>query len=191
MAHFYLKFLFTPLYGLYRLGQAIDILKGNYNNVLSGINGIVFLTYKPTGRATENNCLEMDTNLIQFIKLIEKNECNIRIGFDACFIPILLHFTNTRVDFIDSCECAYFSVYIDESLNIKPCSFSDDSNYSFSLKEYTFEQIWKDKFSKYRALNVSDCMRICKNKAACRGRCSFFEQINLCYTSKKEEAIKL
>lgn len=168
------------------INQAVDILKGKYNEVLSNVNGIIFLTYKPTGRASTDQCLKQDSRFMEFINLIDKNNCQSRIGFDACFVPALLHYTNTHAKFVDSCECAYFSVYIDEKLNVKPCSFANDKLHSFNLKEYSFEKIWEEKFKAIRDYKTNSCVKDCKNKNDCRGACPYFEQINFCYSDIKE-----
>lgn len=173
------------------INQATEILKGTYNDVLSGLNGIIFLTYKPTGRATSSNCLILDNNLKEFIRFIDHNNCNISIGFDACFVPMLMHLTETNVNFVDPCECAYFSVYIDEKLNVKPCSFASNEEHSYNLKKYTFSEIWGNKYTKYREALNNKCKRICKNKNACRGACPYFEEINLCFSLTKKKAIAL
>ena len=163
------------------LDTAIRILRGEYNKYLNGINGIVFLTYKPTGRAQKDNCLKLDDSLKEFVRLVDNNNCSIRIGFDACFVPLLLHLTKTDIRFIDPCECSYFSVYIDEKLNVKPCSFVNDENLKFNLRDYSMEIIWQNKFERYRESNNNSCRNSCKNKEFCRGKCNFLEEINLCY----------
>ncbi|MGA2332540.1 MAG: radical SAM protein [Syntrophales bacterium] len=64
---------------------AIGILEGRYNKILSGVNGVIFLTYKATGRAKKDNCLKWNDSLKSFIRLIDNNNCSAKIGFDACF----------------------------------------------------------------------------------------------------------
>jgi len=164
--------------------QGIEILKGNYNYILEGFNAIIFLTYKPMGRGNESLCLQFNEDLINFCNLINKNYCRINIGFDSCFMPMLMNLTNTNIDFIEPCECAFFSAFIDEKLNVKPCSFSNNDNYTFNLKTNSFAEIWNDKWENYRNLQVNKCKRDCKNHNNCRGGCPYFSQINLCKTSK-------
>lgn len=168
------------------LKQAINILEGKYNKVLNNFNSIVFLTYKSVGRGSESKSLSLNSMLKNFVDLIDSNKCNIGVGFDACFVPLLLHLTKTNVSLVDSCECAFFSVYIDEDLNVRPCSFSPTNDkYSFNLKEYSFENIWLKKFEKYRKEIKNDCNRECVNKNHCRGGCPYFNNINFCYSDKK------
>lgn len=162
--------------------QAVQILKGRFNNMFSDLNAIIFLTYKPAGRAKPDDCLQWNDDLKDFVQLIDNHRCSIRIGFDACFIPILLHTTGTSPVLIDPCECAFFSVYVDEGLNVKPCSFANSDDYTFSMKEYTFQEIWEVKFAGYRATARNECKRICKSHNLCRGRCQFFDEINICYS---------
>lgn len=161
--------------------QGIKILEGEYDTVLNGINSVIFLTHKATGRADAKDCLIMDDDLRKFLKLIDKNNFAIRIGFDACFVPMLLHETNINVNYVDSCECAYFSVYVDEKLNVSPCSFSNNTGDAFSLRKYSFSDIWNKKFNKYRKSNINNCKNSCQNKVNCRGGCPYYKELNLCY----------
>ncbi len=173
------------------LTHAIDILQGNYNDRLTGVNAIIFLTYKSSGRAVSSDCLRWTDDLQEFIRLIDSHRCVARIGFDACFVPLLLHLTNTNVQFVDPCECAYFSVYIDESLNVKPCSFTNESAVSYNLKDYTFSDIWENAFETYRQTFTNTCQRTCASNTLCRGACPYFEEINLCYSTVAEDALEL
>lgn len=166
--------------------HAVDILMGKYNEMIPRLNAIIFLTYKPAGRAAQNHCLKFDSRLRKFISLIDNNNCRTRIGFDACFVPLLLHYTNTETKFVDSCECGYFSIYIDEQLNVKPCSFTNNMMHSFNLRESTLDEIWEKKFEVFRKSNLNNCTRSCKNQEHCRGGCPYFSQINFCYSSAKE-----
>lgn len=130
--------------------QAIDILNGVYNSCFHETNSIIFLTYKPLGRADSTRILELDRNFMDFVKLVDKNQCSTRIGFDACFVPMLMYYTNVDLKYIDPCECAFFSVYIDENLFMSPCSFSSNTDFAYSLKEHSINHIWTVLFGKYR-----------------------------------------
>jgi radical SAM protein with 4Fe4S-binding SPASM domain len=160
--------------------QAIDILNGSYNKMLSGINAIIFLTHKPVGRAKELDMLCSNEDFITFVNMIDKSRCNIKIGFDACFVPNLMRYTKTNPNIIEACECAYFSVYIDENMNVKPCSFTNDDTESFNLKEYSFDEIWNVKFESIRQLRINDCKHNCSFNNECRGGCPYFSKLNIC-----------
>lgn len=162
--------------------EAINILKGKYNDLLHNINGVVFLTYKPAGRATLEKCLVMDDKLAEFNSLIENNSCSARIGFDACFVPVLMKNTEVNVDYIDSCECGFFSIYIDEELNVKPCSFANNDMASYNLNKYDMKTIWEQKYDVYRkGVLKNSCTSDCKNKINCRGKCTYFDTLSFCY----------
>lgn len=164
------------------IGEAINILQGKYNGSLETVNGVVFLTYKPGGRAEADKCLNMDAPLEEFTGLIDKSRCVSRIGFDACFVPILMKHTEINTDYVDSCECGFFSVYIDERLNVKPCSFGGADGFAFNLNEYDMTTIWNAKYDAYRKeILKNKCASECKNKAACRGKCYCFDALPLCY----------
>lgn len=162
--------------------EAIGLLEGTYNEYLEGINGLIFLTYKPQGRGVTDGCLKNDERLKRFLALVEEDRCLARIGFDACFVPLLLRYTDTNEDYIDSCECAFFSIYIDENMKVKPCSFTNDERFVFSLKDNSFEEIWNHKLAAYREhINSLDCPLDCKSKGSCRGSCLYYKELQLCY----------
>lgn len=105
------------------------------------------------------------------------------------FCPVLLHLTNTNPDFIDNCECGFFSVYIDEKLVVKPCSFCSDNTYGFNLKSYSFNEIWEERFNKYRREAINNCQRECGNRIHCGRQCVLFDEINICYSNKEERRL--
>ncbi|HBE76213.1 MAG TPA: radical SAM protein [Firmicutes bacterium] len=164
------------------LDEATGILAGSFNQELQNIDGLIFLTYKPKGRASAKRCLTMDERLSQFVASVDNNKCIARIGFDACFVPVLMNSTDVNVDYIDSCECGFFSVYIDEALNVKPCSFANNDHFSYSLNEFSFQTIWDQKYSLYRSeIKENRCVNTCKNKSNCRGKCSYYDALSFCY----------
>ena len=171
--------------------QAIYMLEGKFDDSLHGLNAIIFLTYKPTGRAVSSNCLIWNENLRRFLQLLCENKYRIRIGFDACFVPLLLHFTNIDPVFVDPCECGRFSVYIDEKLNVKPCSFANDPKYNINLRQYSFTEIWEHKFKDYRQASAAECGRDCKNKALCGVVCPYYDELKICFTSDNQQAMSL
>ncbi|MDR3271397.1 MAG: radical SAM protein [Peptococcaceae bacterium] len=168
------------------LPEAIALLNGKYNELLAGINAVIFLTYKPKGRAVRNDCLSIsDERFNKFVHSIDHNECDMRIGFDACFVPVLLRRTTVDADYIDSCECGFFSVYIDEKMNVSPCSFANDQRFRFNLRRYTLHEIWNEQFAGYRLMMLGNpCAdKTCANAAHCRGKCYYYEQLSFCHRS--------
>ena len=163
------------------IGEAIKILRGEFNKCFEGVNAVIFLTYKPAGRANINHIIKNDYLLDEFLKMISmKNIIRPKIGFDACFVPTLLYSTNIHPELIDTCEGGFFSVYIDHQMHVSPCSFSAGKD-SFSLKEYNFYDIWLNKFETYR-LNKNRCKRTdCPSHNQCRGCCSYYPEITTCY----------
>ncbi|HML89164.1 MAG TPA: radical SAM protein [Methylomusa anaerophila] len=165
------------------IDQASDILSGACDEYFTSFNSIVFLTYKPLGMAGDDDCLKPGEKLRRFLQLVDQPATKIKIGFDACFVPNLLCNTMVDADFLDSCECGFFSVYVDENLNVLPCSFCNDAQYSFNLREYTFADIWQRRFQKYREAAAGNCTVNCSSAQQCRGKCVFFKQLQFCHTS--------
>ncbi len=162
------------------INNAIEIAEGKYDQFFNIFNAIIFLTYKPMGRANIKDALKSSDLLSSFLKSINNQKTRVKIGFDACFVPVLMKATKIDIDLLDSCECGFFSVYIDEHLNVMPCSFCNDNKYAFNLKEFEFKDIWLNKFSIYRDNVSNNCKVNCNKASDCRGKCPFFEELFLC-----------
>jgi len=160
--------------------DAEGIANGEYNNLLKDINAVVFLTYKPAGRGREEQVLKNEADTESFIKAIKKPRCSCKIGFDACFVPMLIQCRAVRKEVVDTCEGGFFSVYIDEYMNVSPCSFSRGKD-TFSLKEHDFYDIWQNKLQSYRDRVKNGCKRECSVHDLCRGACPYYPQITSCY----------
>lgn len=140
------------------------------------------MTHKTTGRADAKDNLQLSKRIETFLSLVNKHTSKLRLGFDACFVPMLLKYTSIDPRFVDSCECGFFSVYIDERLNVKPCSFANGDQWTFNLNHKDFLHIWETDFEPYRAAVMQSCTLNCKVED-CRGGCLFHESLNLCKSS--------
>lgn len=177
------------LLGKASLQQAIRIVDGQYDSILAEINAVIFLTYKPAGRASQDDCLCWDQDLRAFLNGVDAKRATTAIGFDACFVPLLLHTTGVDRRLVDPCECGFFSVYIDEELNVKPCSFTNSPNHCYSLREMSFEQVWQVELHEYRNSMVNACQRQCNARDACRGDCPYFPELSFCFSQVRRSAL--
>lgn len=162
------------------IGQALDIVEGRYNKLLTGINAVVFLTYKPAGRGGFENVLKTGDVLNKFLNIVKSPKTICKIGFDACFVPMLLRNSQGIDDFVDFCEGGFFSVYINEKKEVSPCSFSNGQD-SFSLNEYDFYDIWLNRLQPYRDRIKNHCVLGCNIRHMCKGACPYFPEITNCY----------
>lgn len=172
------------------LGTAIKILKGYLDEYLVNFNSVIFLTYKPTGRASNSDLIQQGAELKEFLSLVDESSTYLKIGFDACFVPVLMKYTAIDTDFVDSCECGFFSLYIDENLNVSPCSFCNDKSYRYNINEISIEDIWHENLSHYRKFvgeNSKNSCRDCDKNLDCRGRCPFFKELYLCEVADKNK----
>ena len=160
--------------------EATEMVKGAYNKLLKGINAVVFLTYKPAGRGTNNLLLRESEDFDSFINAVKTPIISCKIGFDACFVPMLIRGKAVRNEMVDVCEGGFFSVYIDENMRVSPCSFSGSRD-SYSLREYGFYDIWLKKLQAHRERIRNDCKRDCAAREMCRGCCPYYPQITNCY----------
>lgn len=160
--------------------QAIDIILGKYNDMLVGINAIIFLTFKPAGRGSASDVLMQGKELSEFLHCVEHPYTSCKIGFDACFVPMILNRDQKLSDYVDFCEGGFFSVYVNEKKEVSPCSFSNGRD-TYSLDEYDFYDIWLNKFQSYRTRQINHCKADCSVKHLCRGACPYYPQITTCY----------
>lgn len=165
------------------LGEALEIAQGKYDSFLQGLSGVVFLTRKPRGRSGPEGLLSFeDPRLSLFLDAVAEGRSRIPLGFDACAVPLLLNHGRIDARTVDACECGFFSVYIDEHLEVRPCSFSAQGDNGWNLREYTFADIWENRFAPYRASQSAEsCTRECVGRSHCRGRCPLFPEISFCF----------
>lgn len=170
------------------ISEAIFRLKNNL--FPQGINAVIFLLYKPSGFGILDKTLSYnDLELKELIDIIDKNHFNFDIGFDTCFTPALISFSNTiAFNSIDFCEAARFSMYIDCELNAYPCSFDAvEKQYCISLKESTIPEIWNsEQFNQFRRKQESNCI-YCKKREYCLGGCTLYSSIDIC--NKKNNSL--
>jgi radical SAM protein with 4Fe4S-binding SPASM domain len=173
------------------LAHATAVLGGQYDAYIGQFNSVIFLTYKPAGRADSSDSIRSPHLLQTFLKGVEHPATKLKIGFDACFVPSLLKATNVDHDLIDSCECGFFSIYVNENLDVMPCSFCNNDGFSFNLRQFSFEEIWRDKLSGYRNqvahTGKSGCAD-CSSGSDCRRRCPLFPELFLCDLAGQQNA---
>lgn len=167
------------------IGEAIEIVSGKHNEEFEGVNAIIFLTYKPAGRGTKEEVLQAGEKMEQFVqKVNEYNNKELKIGFDACFVPNLLHKGFKHAEMVDVCEAGFFSVYVDHKMNVSPCSFSGGKD-AYCLEENDFYDIWENKFADYRRRLQNICKYVdCTAHSVCRGCCPYYPEITTCYGSR-------
>lgn len=126
-----------------KLDNYISLLS-NPPEWLNKINAIIFLNYKPTNgnhNLTLNNADQSKVKLF-FDIILSVKFCS--IGFDTCTASFIEHYTNIDKSLFDFCESARRSAYINENLDVFPCSFY--KGIGSNLREVSLESIWtKDK----------------------------------------------
>ena len=128
---------------------------------LEGLNAVVFLLYKPVGRASKEDALTTAT-AIDFLEYAFEQD-GVQVGFDSCFVKHIYAAEQAGKievpwELLDTCESSRFSIYVSEDLEVIPCSFGCFSDYGESLREKSIKEIWSgEKFNKFRKILKEDC----------------------------------
>lgn len=151
---------------------------------LNEINAVVFLNYKPVGKFKDKTkLLNNSKQLANFFDLISKNNFKFKIGFDSCTISYISRYLENIDDkYIESCESGRFSAFIDENLDLYPCSFMVKDYNGISLKSDSLLNKWinSKQFNKIREKELDKLCIECKTSNICNGGCPIFKEINSC-----------
>ena len=165
--------------------ETIDeaIMRLEYDLFPQGINAVVFILYKPVGNGTVEKVLKnTDARIVRFLSFATRRKHPYRVGFDTCFTPALLRWTDAvPVASIDACEAATFSMYIDSQMNCYPCSFGIwDKDISESMSCKTIREIWQgEKFIDFRERKKVKCSN-CGRRELCLDGCRLGINIDMC-----------
>lgn len=123
---------------------------------LEKLNAIVFLALKPRGK--RNNLTPLGTE--KYKELIDfAFENNIKVGFDSCSAPMFLNAVKDRPNYkeleqlCEPCESTLFSVYLDVSGQMYPCSFLEEKGEGINIAECSnfIRDAWfSDRTAKFR-----------------------------------------
>lgn len=151
---------------------------------MSGINAVIFLNYKPSGRKVfEGKLLKNSERLDEFFKLATSIERKLKVGFDACCVSGVFARTNASPVMVDACDAARFSMYISEDLKVYPCSFQSGLELGDILNEdISLLDIWtkSENMQSFREYFSSNRCGGCSHKSMCMNGCPIFEQLVVC-----------
>jgi len=116
------------------------------------LNAIVFLALKPKGRGTTMTPMR---SVDKYKQLVDQAFAHgVGIGFDSCSAPMFLSSVKDRPNYeqleqlADPCESTLFSLYIDSSANVWPCSFLENEQYEpinmLEIDDF-IEEVWQSK----------------------------------------------
>jgi len=151
---------------------------------LKGINAIIFLNYKPSGRKVfEKKLLRHSTRLEEFFRLATSPQRKLKVGFDACCVSGVFARTNTNTSMVDACDAGRFSMYVSEDLKVYPCSFQSGLAEGDQLdNETTLLDIWikSRNMGAFRSYFCSDRCGACSHRSACMNGCPLFDELVVC-----------
>jgi len=153
---------------------------------LKGINAIVFLNYKPSGREVfEKMLLRHSTRLEEFFRLATSPKRKLKVGFDACSVSGVFAHTNINTSMVDACDAGRFSMYVSENLKVYPCSFQSGLAEGDQLdNKTTLLDIWikSRNMRAFRSYFNSDSCGTCSHRSACMNGCPLFDELVVCGT---------
>lgn len=140
---------------------------------LSDLNAIIFLNYKPAN-GNESLCFKKSglKRITDFFEAVATfHTCG--VGFDTCSASYLREFLDIDGCYYDYCEGARRSAFINEKLDVYPCSFYTKG--SDSLRNNSLKWIWdhSDVFIQHRKILTFDNER-CKKNLGCIASCPLY-----------------
>ncbi len=151
---------------------------------LSGINAIIFLNYKPSGRRVfEDRLLRNSPRVDEFFKLATSEKAKLKVGFDACCVSGVFARTNTDHSLVDACDAGRFSLFVSEDMKVHPCSFQTGLEEGDQITETnSIFEIWKSSpnMRAFRDYFSSDHCGSCSLKSSCMNGCPIFEKLVVC-----------
>jgi len=161
------------------LDSAIELLTSGIRK-LSGVNALIFLLYKPAGKARFSEILKMSSEVEYLFSLISTSK--LKIGFDSCCVPGIVTQLNYNPVSVEACEAGCFSAFISENLMFYPCSFMEGKVKGINLRDTSIVNAWQNEavFTGMRNKNSNEKCKTCFHFPVCRGGCQIFKEINLC-----------
>lgn len=151
---------------------------------LVGINAIIFLNYKPSGRSVfEEKLLRNSARLDEFFELATSPKRKLKVGFDACCVSGVFARTNANTSMVDACDAGRFSMYVSEDLKVHPCSFQSCLAEGDQLDERTtLLDIWikSRNMESFRSYFSSDRCGGCSHRSTCMNGCPLFDDLVVC-----------
>lgn len=138
------------------------------------INALIFLNYKPAN-GDDSLCFKnCPTDVIcKFFDAV-KSYTVCGVGFDTCSVPFICKYLDVNSSLYDYCESGRKSAYINEKLDVYPCSFY----YSVgdSLKSNSLKNIWIEStnfIAHRKSLEFRNCK--CEKIDVCRSGCPIYK----------------
>lgn len=171
--------------------RATDLFMQDEIARYQGVNAIVFLLYKPIGLGKQELVLEpTDPKVQKFFEAFDKRKVPFKIGFDSCTSAALANFSQKHeARYIDYCEGARFSMYVDAQLNAMACSFlNNKKEHQVKLNPaagYGIKEAWNsEEFQRFRKKLQTACPT-CSKRSQCGGGCPITSSVTLCNSSHR------
>jgi len=159
-------------------------------NAFKNVNAVVFLLYKPQGRAPYSGILRNKEKIKTFMDNVKSCK-SFKIGFDSCSVPMLYEFMQDEKDvemlalLAEPCESSLFSYYIDVDGRAYPCSFCKGHVEPVDTKKEDFDfmrDAWYHHVTtefRRKAMNSTYACTSCSHKKTC-GKCVVYPEIIGC-----------
>ncbi len=150
-----IHFILSP----HTIKEGIKLMKNPQDFGVADINAVVFLLHKAIGRG---QCAHTPTFEQTRPLIIEAFSTEMSVAFDVCSIPHVVAAEQEgaiKIDWnlLDFCDGSRFTVYVDEDLNVSPCSFMKGNRFAENLREKPMNEIWHGKkFEEFRCILRAD-----------------------------------
>lgn len=104
------------------------------------LNAIIFLNFKPANGENEKLLKYANKNDLELFFKLATSFRFCSIGFDTCSYGFIKRYTTIDTSLFDYCEASRKSAYINEKLEVSPCSFYKDSG--SNLHNISLQEIW-------------------------------------------------
>jgi len=149
-----------------------------------GVNALVFLNYKPSGRKIfKKKLLRYSERIQEFFEIATSKRYVFKIGFDSCCVSGIFARTKAITETVDACDAGRFSMFISEDMKAYPCSFQRTLHSGDQIvSKDDIHKIWIESpnFKDFRNYFNSDRCYHCVHQNQCKNGCPIFEEIVIC-----------
>jgi len=151
-----IHFMFSKYswHDIFNLLIGVDIWHGKVD--LDRLNAVIFLLFKPQGRAVNLKWEPLQCYYNWFIQYLRmaNGRVKFKLGMDSCLVNKVQQvdkLTAVEEVFMDTCEGGRMSMYVTPDMKLSPCSFGATNKWAYPLIN-SIKDVWDngDAFQRFR-----------------------------------------